>query len=153
QLFGGVQQIEEFFLLLVLGEGADIDGALGHVRRPLLGEADEGVDLAIPDPYQGNAAERAAIAIELAALDGEPLLRAAGEAQDLLDRRVDPLRGRRPVDVVVGGLAGRADDELLAPHQLVPALDAGGPKSVADPKLGADDADPRDLAKVEIDPF
>src|ERR1700731_4990047 len=78
-LVAAIEQIEQLLLIVALGEGADIDGALGDFVDALAGEADEGMDLAVLDPLQRNAAVGAAIAVELAALDGEALLGAAGE--------------------------------------------------------------------------
>src|SRR5277367_927306 len=84
-----VEEIEQLLLLVALGKAADIDGALRDFIDALAGETDEGMDLAILDPFEWNAAVGAAIAVELAPLDGQALLGAAGEAEHLLDRGME----------------------------------------------------------------
>ena len=147
-----LSRLSSCLLLVALGEGADIDGALGDFVDALAGETHEGMGQALVDPFQRNAAVGAAIAVERALLDGQPLLGAARDSRDLLDRRVEHLAQRRAVDVVAGGLAGRAEDELLAVHHLVPGLRTPfGAIAVADPVIRRDDADPGIFAEIEID--
>ena len=99
-LVGVVEHVEDLLLLLGLDEVADEGGAFGDFRRPPLGEAHERMRQAVADPVGRDAAVGAAIAVELAALDREPLLGAAREAQDLLDRGVEHLAQGGAVDVV-----------------------------------------------------
>lgn len=53
----------------------------------LLREVDESMHQTLVDPIGRDAAERAAIAVKLAAFDGEPLLSAAGKSKHPLNLR------------------------------------------------------------------
>ena len=47
----------------------------------------------------------------------------------------------------------RAEDELLAAHHVVPGLHAVRAEAVADPVVGGDDAEPGDVAEIDLDRF
>ena len=152
-LVAATEHVQERALLVGLGEGADVDRALRDLLAAFRRETHEGMDLLLIDPGDRNRCIGAAVAVELAALDGDALLGAAGETEDLAYRRVEHLTQRRAVDVVAGALSGRAEDELLAAHHLVPGLHAVRPEAVADPVVGGDDADPGEVAEIDLDGF
>ena len=106
------------------GEIVHEGNALRHVGRPLRRKPHQRVDLVIDDPVLRHRGPGAAIAFQLAALEREPLLVAAGITGDLPHRRMKHLPQDGAVDVGVGALGGVADQKLLALHHLVPGLDA-----------------------------
>src|SRR6185369_15877709 len=128
-----IEYVEQVLLVLGGGEVFNPLGAFRHFRRLLPAKAYESVSLFVAQPIDRDAAHIAAIAIEFAALDGNALFSAAGEAEDLLDRRPEDQAQNRPVDVVARSLGGCSQDELFAPHHVVPTRDAFIAISIADP--------------------
>ena len=77
--------------------------------------------LCLTDPVLRHRGPGAAIAFELAALEREALLVAAGIAGDLAHRRLEHVAQDRAVHIGVGALGGGADQELLALHHVAEA--------------------------------